>query len=98
MSRNILEDFYYGNFIPADRQVIHIPEVTRAEVALADAGKRLRDILPPEGIPLMEQYQKANAAFNVFTDAENYIDGFKSGARFMIEILDNSYKNFKPTV
>ncbi len=98
MSKSILKEFYYGNIIPTERQMVNGSEVKRVAEELTEAGNQLRAILRPEVVPLMERYEKAHADLNAITDAENYIDGFKTGARFMLEILDDSHENLKPII
>ncbi len=96
MAKSILKDFYYGNIVPTERQMVNGSEIKRAAQELVAAENQLRTILQPEAIPLMERYGKAYATLNAITDAENYIDGFKTGARFVMEILDDSHENLKP--
>ncbi len=98
MVNGILKDFYYGNLIPTERQMVHGSEVMRISEELTTIEKQLHAILSPEGISLMKRYEKAHATLNAITDAENYIDGFKTGARFMMEILDDSHENLKPII
>ncbi len=65
---------------------------------LTAAEKQLRAILQPEAIPLMERYMEAQAELTSITEAEVYIGGFKTGARFVMEILDDSYENLRPLI
>lgn len=96
MAKNILKEFYYGNIIPIERQMVNGSEIQLAAKELETAESQLRAILQPEAIPLMERYGKAQANLSLITEAENYMDGFKTGARFMMEILDDSHGNLKP--
>ncbi len=96
MSKSILKEFYYGNITPVERQMVNGSEVKRAAKELSSAESQLRAILQPEAIPMMERYGKAQAELSSITEAEDYIEGFKTGARFMLEILDDSHKNLRP--
>ncbi len=98
MSKSILKDFYYGNIVPTERQMVNGSEVKKAAQELTAAENQLSAILQPEAIPLMERYGKAQAELTSITEAEVYIDGFKTGARFVMEILDDSHENLRPII
>ncbi len=90
MAKSILKEFYYGNVVPAERQLINVSEIRRAAKELDAVENQLRAILQPEAIPLMERYGKLQSELSSLTEADSYVDGFKTGARFMMEILDDS--------
>ncbi len=92
MSKSILKEFYYGNIVPVERQIINGPEVKRVAKELETAENQFRAILQPETIPLMERYGKLQVELASITEAEAYVDGFKTGAQFVMEILDDSYE------
>ncbi len=98
MAKSILKDFYYGNIVPTERQMVNGSEVKKAAQELTTAENQLSAILQPEAIPLMERYGKAQAELTSITEAEVYIDGFKTGARFVMEILDDSHENLRPII
>ncbi len=90
MAKSTLKEFYYGNVVPAERQLINVSEIRRAAEELDAVENQLRAILQPEAIPLMERYGKLQSELSSLTEADSYVDGFKTGARFMMEILDDS--------
>ncbi len=90
MAKSTLKEFYYGNVVPAERQLINVSEIRRAAKELDAVENQLRAILQPEAIPLMERYGKLQSELSSLTEADSYVDGFKTGARFMMEILDDS--------
>lgn len=92
----ILKEFFHGNLTPADRQMIHGSAAARAVTELSDAENRLTQALPPELQPLMERMTKAQGKVDVIMAEVNYIDGFKTGARLVMEILDDTHENLKP--
>lgn len=98
MSKSILKEFYYGNITPVERQIINGSEVKRVAKELDAAENQLRAILQAEAIPLMEHYGKLQVELASITEAEAYIDGFKTGARFVMEILDDTHENLKPII
>lgn len=97
MSENrILKDFFRGNLAPADQQMVSGSDAARAVAELADAENQLTQALPPELRPLMERFSKTQGKVDVVMAETNYINGFKTGARVMLEILDNAHENLKP--
>lgn len=44
----------------------------------------------------MERVAKAQGKVDVIMAETNYIDGFRTGARFVMEILDDAHENLKP--
>ncbi len=98
MSKSILKEFYYGNITPVERQIINGSEVKRVAKELDTAEKQLRTILQPEAVPLMDRFGKLQIELASLTEAEAYVDGFKTGARFVMEILDDSHENLKPLI
>ncbi len=90
MSKSIIKDFYYGNITPVERQIVNGSEIKRVAKELTAAENQLQTTLRPEAIPLMERYGKSQMELSSLVEAEAYIDDFKTGARFVIEILDDS--------
>ena len=91
-----LKEFFHGNLTPADRQMVHGSDAARAVAELSDAENRLAQALPPELQPFWERMTKAQGKVDVIMAETNYIDGFKTGARFMLETLDDTHENLKP--
>lgn len=56
----------------------------------------LTQSLPHELQPLMDRFMKVQGKVDVVMAETNYISGFRTGARFMMEILDNTHENLKP--
>ncbi len=98
MAKSILKEFYYGNITPVERQIINISEIRRAAKELDVVENQLRAILQPEAIPLMERYGKVQAELASLTEADSYVNGFRTGARFMLEILDDSPESIVPII
>ena len=96
MRNRTLKDFFYGNLTPENRQLVRGSEAARAVAELSDAEKLLARSLPPELQPLLERFTKAQDALELIMNEAFYIDGFKTGARFMMEILDDTRENLRP--
>ena len=96
MYNRTLKSFYHGNLTPIDQQMVHGSDVARAVAELSEAEDRLAQVLPPELQSLMECVAKAQGKVDIIMAEASHIDGFKTGARFMLEILDDSHENLKP--
>jgi len=96
MGNQTIKDFYYGNLIPADRQMMKGSEVIRVAAELSKTEKLLQEMAGEDMTSLLERYEKAQSQLNSITAEANYIDGFKTGARFMMEILDDTRENLEP--
>ena len=93
---NILKDFYRGNLVPADRQMVKGSEIARAMDELTRAETALEQSLTPELLPVLKRLTDAQITLNAITAEVHYIDGFKTGARFMMAVYDSTYENLKP--
>ena len=93
---NILKEFYRGNLSPADRQMIKGSEIARAMDELSKSETILEQSLPPELRPALKRLADAQLALNDLTAEAYYVDGFRTGARFMLAVHDDGYENLKP--
>lgn len=96
MNNQVLKNFFHGNLSPVDRQMVLGSDVASAVADLSDAENLLAQALPPELRPLMERVTKAQGKVDVIMAEASYIDGFKTGARLIMEILDEAHENLKP--
>ncbi len=95
MRNKTLKEFYYGNLTPADRQMIKGSEISHVAAELAKVEKLLLEAVGEDAIPLLKRCEKAQSAFNSITAETSYIDGFKTGARFMMDVLDDAHENLE---
>ena len=96
MANQTLKAFYYGNLTPCDRQMVCGSEVARVMAELSEPETALSRSLLPELQSVLVRLTKAQQALDSITAEASYIDGFKTGARFMMEILDDARENLKP--
>ena len=93
---SILKEFYCGNLTPADRKMIKGSEIDRAIEELSKAETVLEQLLTPELLPALKRLADAQIMLNALTAETYYIDGFKTGARFMLDVQDDTYENLEP--
>ena len=96
MSNQILKEFYRGNLSPADRQMVKGSGMARAVDELSKAETILEQSLPPELRPALKRLTDAQLTLNDLTAEVYYVDGFKTGAKFMLAIHDGAHENLKP--
>ena len=92
----ILHDFYSGNLTPADKQMIKDSEIARAVDELSRIETALEQSIAPELLPTLRQLAHAQTMLNGITAEAYFIDGFKTGARFMLAVQDDTYEDLKP--
>lgn len=96
MKSGILSDFYFGNIIPTDRQMVKGSEAAKVSAELADAESKLHSMLDSGALVQLERLVKAQLTLNSIIAEAGYIDGFRTGARFMMDILDDSNEELEP--
>ena len=96
MNDQILKQFYRGNLSPAERRIVKGSEMARAVDELSKAETVLEQSLPPELRPALKRLADAQLALNDLTAEAYYVDGFRTGARFMLAVHDDGYENLKP--
>ena len=93
---NILKEFYCGNLAPADRQMVKGSEIARALEELSKAEAVMEQSVTPELLPLLKRIVDAQILLNALTAETYYVDGFKTGARFMLAVQDETCENLEP--
>ena len=96
MANETLKAFYFGNLTPCERRMIRGSEAARIVKELSDTDKLLSQSLPPDLRPVLDRLVKAQGDLDGIVAETSYIDGFKTGARFAMEILDDTQENLKP--
>ncbi len=93
---SILSDFFHGNLYPESRKMVRGSEFARITEELAKTGDSLEQKLPPELLPLLKQFTDAQTELIALTAETYYIDGFKTGARIIMDVQDDTYRNLEP--
>ena len=93
---NIFDEFYRGNLSPADTRMVKGSEMPRAMKELSEAEEILERTIPPELRPVPKHMADAQITVNGITAEAYFIDGFKTGARFMLAVHDDTYEDLKP--
>ena len=86
--RNTLEDLYYGNITPGVQQVAPNSELKRATDRVARFEDQLTEQLDEEGKTVLAKLIESKDEVESITALENFILGFRLGARLMAESMD----------
>ena len=93
---SILKEFFHGNLSPANQQMVRGSELAHIVNELANAETLLEHALAPELLPALKRLTDVQTALNALTAEVYYIDGFKTGARFIMGIQDDACENLEP--
>ena len=93
--RSIIREFYLGNLSPDATAIRQTSELKKAVQEMSEAESFLREHLDGECLSALEQLASAQLTASATTAQERYIEGFRTGAKFMLDILDGSSENFR---
>ncbi len=88
--RKTLEDLYYGNISPFQRQMTPDSELKRAVDRVAQYESQLTEQLDETGQTILTRFVRSQHDINGITALENFILGFRLGVRIMAECMDEN--------
>ena len=88
--RTILEDLYYGNITPNEQQMIPGSEMKRAVDRVAKYENQLMEQIGEPEQETLTKLIRSQHEINSITATENFILGFRLGARLMVECMDEN--------
>ena len=88
--RNTLEDLYYGNITPREQQIAPNSELKRATDRIARFESQLTEQLGEDGQALLTKLIRSQHEIESITALENFILGFRLGARLRAESMDEN--------
>ena len=88
--RKVLEDFYYGNITPSEKEMQPGSEMQQAISTATRCESQLSESLDEVGQALLTKLIEAQHEIDSITAAENFILGFRLGARMMVECMDDN--------
>ena len=86
--KRILEDLYHGNLTVKGQTFQRGTKYARALARVAETEDTLSQKLTPEDHPLLAEYAMASAGLTSVSLEEAYIEGFRTGARIMLAVLE----------
>ncbi len=88
--RKVLEDFYYGNITPSEKEMRSGSELHRAVNTATQCEDQLAEGLNEVQQALLTKLVKAQHEIDSITAVENFILGFRLGVRLMAECMDEN--------
>ena len=88
--RNTLEDLYYGNITPREQQITPNSELKRATDRVTRFEGQLTERLDEDGQTILAKLAESRDEIESITALENFILGFRLGARLMAECMDDN--------
>lgn len=95
MNEKIISDLYHGNIQPSTKQVVVGSDYHKNQQALGDAADKLEQALNAEEKILLENVMTAWSNLDCIGNEERFAEGFKMGARLMLEIFEKSDEQLK---
>ena len=88
--RKTLEDLYYGNITPKAQDMAPNSELKRATDRVARFENQLTELLDETEQTILAKLIKSQHEIDSITALENFILGFRLGAKIMMECMDNN--------
>lgn len=90
-----LDDLYYGNITPADKEFVRNTEFDKAVKAFFSCEKELHDVLDENGNKTLIELMSAHNELLSFTGLENFKIGFRLGVKMICACLVDENGVFK---
>ena len=88
--RSTLEDLYYGNITPGTQQITPNSELKKATDRVARFESQLTERLDEDGQTILAKLVESKDEIESITALENFILGFRLGARITMECMDEN--------
>ena len=88
--RKTLEDFYYGNITSNTQDMVPNSELKRAADRVTRFENQLTEQLDEAGQAILEKLIESQQEIDSITALENFILGFRLGAKITMECMDEN--------
>ena len=82
-----LEEFWHGNISPGEGRYHANKEYSKHWKVMEQCEDELKKRLSPENWELFIKYQDAEREVSCLSDADNFIEGFRMGAKIILDVL-----------
>lgn len=90
--QNILEQLFNGELYPGENVKVTLDGYQDAKKEAMQAYNKFVEKLCPEMKKEMDEWFSKESDASAFHDTQIFIDGFKLGARMMLEIMEDNAK------
>lgn len=84
---NTIESLYYGNLCPGDKTIIQNSEYDKLLKTLNNLNDKLNKEISEEAQKILKEYEDVSISFNALCDKESFLEGFRIGAKLILDIL-----------
>jgi hypothetical protein len=95
-SRSIIEELYYGNIVPTDRDVVKGGEYAHLLHLLSRNSTELEDTLTEAQKEVFEKYNDCYAEISDANEVTAFMLGFKIGLRLAVESMSDAREITEP--
>lgn len=92
----ILSELYHGNIRPAEKEIVPNSKYKKAQLALFDLVEELDKRLNEEEKKMLDEVITAWGNLSAIGSEEYFTDGFRTGAKIILEIFEKEDGQFKP--
>lgn len=92
----ILSELYHGNINPVAKSIVQGSAYQKVMHRLSDLEEKLVAQLDEEQKKLLEDFIAAQGELNYISGEERFTDGFRMGARMILEIFEKEDGQLKP--
>ena len=93
--RNTLEDLYFGNINPNEQQMVSGSELKKAVDRVAHCESQLMEQLDENRQTILTKLIRSQHEIESITALENFILGFRLGAKITMECMDENDGNIR---
>ena len=94
----ILSELYHGNINPVAKSVVQGSDYQKAMCRISSLEEKLMAQLDEEQQKLLQDFISAQGELNYISGEERFTDGFRMGARMILEIFEKDGEQFKPII
>lgn len=96
MSEKAISELYHGNIEPSVKQVVVGSQYHKYQIKLSSAIEELEKTLNTEEKVLLEEVMTAWGDLDCIGSQERFTEGFKIGAKIILEIFEKDDGQLKP--
>ena len=85
----ISEEFWYGNIQPTDRDIVPNSRVDKLLKLVVKNEERFNELLSEEDRAVFQRFRDSQNELSSVNECESFVLGFRLGARFMLEVMEN---------
>lgn len=91
---SVLEDFYNGNINPSERYIKENSKYQKQNKQLVELIDKVIPLLSEDEKRILENIGDIINSMNLISEKENFLFGFRTGAKMMLELMNSESQNF----